>query len=258
MKSKASWSMAAIALSCLVGAHAAEVDKANIMRVYSDTVAPADQQAYEAGIKSYNQCLSQHGFKYAWGAWNHETGDTYTYSYSTGPYTWATYDAMHTAGKACDASFRSAVNPHLKGESSSFFEIMSDMSHMPNGMEVNAPLIEVTFFTLKKGHQANVAFTDVVKKITAAANKSHWPQKYWFGRIHGGDKGTPDFIVISPAKSWAELGKESNPPLWKMVENAYGESEAKALRKSINDTIEDESSHVDSFNSDLAYAPAGQ
>jgi hypothetical protein len=257
MKSKAAWPMLAIALSCLAGVHAAEADKANIMRVYSDTVAPADQQAYETGIKTYNQCLKDHGFKYGWAAWNHETGDTYTYSYSTGPYTWATFDAMHTAGKPCDASFRSAVNPHLKGESSSFLEIMDDMSHMPKGMQIDSPLIEVTFFKLKSGHEVNVAFTDAVKKITAAANKSDWPVHYTFSRIHGGDKGTPDFIVISPSKTWGELGKEADPPLWKMVENAYGEADAKALRKSLNDAIEDESSHVDSYNTDLAYVPAG-
>ena len=74
MKSMKPWLVPAIAVLCISGAQAAEMDKASVMRDYTDTVAPAGQQAYEAGIKSYNQCLSQHGFKFAWTAWVHETG----------------------------------------------------------------------------------------------------------------------------------------------------------------------------------------
>ena len=35
-----------------------------IFRVYSDCVAPADQVAYETGVKAFNKCLGDHGYKY--------------------------------------------------------------------------------------------------------------------------------------------------------------------------------------------------
>ena len=46
---------------------------------------------------------------------------------------------------------------------------------------------------------------------------------------------------------------EANPSLWKMMENVYGKAEAAAIRKSLNDSIEKSSSHIDSYNADLTY-----
>ena len=58
MKRMTLWLVPAIALLCISSVQAAAKDKANVVRDYTDTVAPADQQAYEAGMKSYNQCLA--------------------------------------------------------------------------------------------------------------------------------------------------------------------------------------------------------
>ena len=76
-------------MACVTGAQAADEEKANIQRVFNDSVAPADQVAYETAVKSYNDCLAKHGFKYKWTALTHETGDVYTYSYVTEPVTWS-------------------------------------------------------------------------------------------------------------------------------------------------------------------------
>jgi hypothetical protein len=257
MKSMTVWLASAVALMCITGVQAADKDKANVIRDYTDTVAPADQQAYEAGVKSYSQCLGQHGFKYAWTAWVHETGDTYTYSYTSDPAAWASFDAMHAAGKACDQAFRANANPHLKSETSLFLVQMPELSHMAKAMGTPA-LIEVTYFTLKPGREMSEAFTDAVKKITAAAEKSHWSFEYITAKVRGGDKGAPDFVLVVPSRSWADFGKEASPPLWTMVESAYGKAGATALRKSLNDTIRDVSSHVDSYSADLSYVPSSK
>jgi hypothetical protein len=252
------WVASVFALLCITSVQAAEMDKANVIRDYSDTVAPADQQAYEAGVKSYNQCLSQHGFKYTWTALLHETGDTYQYSYVSAPLTWADFDAMHTAGKACDQTWRTEANPHLKGETSAFLVRLPELSHMPKGMPLTSALMEVIDYKLKPGHEASEAFTNVAKKITAAAEKSNWPGHYMIAKVQDGDQGAPDFIVVVFSKSWADLGAEPDPSLWKMVENTYGKSDADTMRKSLNDVVQDESSHVDSYNADLTYQLAGK
>jgi hypothetical protein len=223
MNTSKPWLALSFTLLCATAVHAADTGKPAIVRDYTDVVAPAEQQAYETGIKNYNQCLQQHGFKYTWKAWVHETGNTYSYSYVSDPLAWASFDAMAAAGKACDGQLRSAVNPHLQSETSAFMEMMPDMSHMPQGKPPASAFIEVTFFKLKPGHQADEAFT----------------------------------AAVIPANSWAEVGKDPDPSVWKMVENVYGKEAAQALRKSINDAIQDSSAHVDSYNADLTYTAAG-
>ncbi|MHA6204765.1 hypothetical protein ACXU4B_10100 [Dyella soli] len=258
MKSMTPWLVLALATACAAGTHAAEAAKATVIRDYTDTVAPADQLAYEAGIKRFNECLSQHGFKYTWTAWTHETGDTYTYSYTTDPLPWSGFDAMQAAGKACDGALRSEVNPHLKSEFSAFMETQPDMSHMAKGMGISAPYIEVIYFKLKFGHENREAFTTVVKKIAAAAEKSKWPYYFATASVRGGGGDAPDYVVVLPSKSWADLGMDDNPPLWTMVENAYGKEEAQAMRKSLNDAVQSQASHVDSYNAELSYKASGK
>lgn len=258
MKSMKPWVASMVALLCITGVHAAEMGKADVVRDYTDTVAPADQQAYEAGIKSYNQCLGQHGYKYTWTALLHETGDTYQYSYVSEPSAWAAFDAMHTAGKACDQTWRTEVNPHLKSETSVFLMRTPELAYMPGGMPMTSALTDVTYFTLKPGHEAAEAFTDVARKIAAAAGKTKWSQHFAVLKVVDGGQGAPDFIVVSYAKSWADFGEDADASVWKMVEDAYGKQEAATLRKSLNDAIQEVSSHVDSYSADLTYHAAGK
>ncbi|RDS79619.1 hypothetical protein DWU98_16230 [Dyella monticola] len=256
MKQITAW----LALALLSGAavQAAEKPAVTVVRDYTDIVAPADQQAYEAGMKSFNQCLHQHGFKYTWTAWVHETGDTYSYSYTSAPVPWSTFDEMDAAGKACDTAMRSSVNPHLKSETSAFMQVLPELSHMPKAVDPAPKLIEVTLFTLKPSHESSEAFMANVKKIAAAAEKSKWPYYYQFSRLIDAGDGAPDFILVSPSKSWAELGADPDPDVWKMAESVYGKADAAAMRKAINDAIKDVSSHVDSYNADLTYTASGQ
>lgn len=247
--------VSAIALLAANGVHAAEASKANVTRVYTDTVDPAQQQAYEAGVKNYNKCLGQHGLKYAWLAWGHETGNTYMYSYAAGPYTWADFDTMHDASKACDDTWHTEANPHLKGESSAFLIEMPELSHPPQDKNAKPALINVTFFMLKGDRGADDAFTDGLKKITAAADKTKWSGHYTVYKSKGADKDAPDYLIVSPYKNWAAYGAGADPTVWKMLENADGKENAEAVRKSINDALKDVSSHVDNYNEELTYNP---
>jgi hypothetical protein len=257
MKRIAPWLVSGMALFC-AAAQAADMEQASVRRVYTDSVAPADQQAYEAGVRSFNKCLADHGFKFRWTAWLHETGDTYQYSYVSDPGSWADFDAMRAQGKPCDASWRADANPHLKGETSSFLEDKAELSHMNGDMEAAANLMEVTFFKLKRGHEVMEAFVDAVKKITAAANKSKWPGNYTTLAVNDGGQGAPDFIITSYSSSWADFGKKENPALWKMVEGVYGKEAAAGIRKSIGGAIQEVSSHVDSRSAELTYTPSGR
>lgn len=258
MKNSLLWLALAVTLGAAASSMAADSNKTMVMRDYTDVVAPAEQAAYEAGIKSFNQCLGQHGFKYTWTAWTHETGDTYSYSYTSDPMPWAAFDAMQAAGKACDTALRNEVNPHLKSEISVFVETHPELSHMAKGASLQSPYIEVIYFKLKTGHDAHQAFMDVAKKIAAGTEKAKWPNNFMIGEIMGGGEGAPDFVVVLPSKSWAEVGKEPDTPLWAVMENVYGKDDAQAMRKSLADATQATSSHYDSFNADLTYKASGK
>ncbi|WP_449428274.1 hypothetical protein [Rhodanobacter umsongensis] len=249
--------MSALALTTASGALAAEADKAVVNRDWTDSVAPAQQQAYEAGLKAYNQCLRDHGVKYNQATVTHETGDTYKYSTVTGPYTWADFDAMDAATKPCDATWRTQSNPHLLNETSVFMVDQPELSHMPAGWEKQAPpvFLDIIYETLKPGHEASEAFTATVKKIAAAAAKSQWPYYFRVMQVQGGDEGSPDYVLALPQKSWADYGTEASPSLWKMVEGVYGKEDTGAMRRSLNDAVQHSSSHVDRYSADLSYVP---
>ncbi|WHZ19002.1 MAG: hypothetical protein OJF55_001151 [Rhodanobacteraceae bacterium] len=247
--------VAVLAASAIGSAFAADSDKAVVWRDYTDTVAPANQQAYEAGAKAYNQCLREHHVKFDEPTVTHETGNDYMYSTDIGPVTWADLDTLAEQSKPCDAVWRAQANPHLKGETSAFMVTHLDMSHLPAGWRTGTPppILHVIDYTLKPGHEAGTAFTDAVKKIAAAAGKTKWPYYWMTAEIQGGGEDAPDYILVIRSKNWADVGMEPNPALWKMVAGVYGQADADALRKSLDDAIAKTSDHFDKYNADLSY-----
>lgn len=247
--------VAALAASAVGSAFAADSDKAVVMRDFTDTVAPAQQQAYEAGLKAYNQCLREHHVKFSEPTVTHETGNDYMYSTDVGPVTWADLDSLDAQAKACDATWRAQGNPHLKSETSAFMVLQPDMSSLPAGWKTQAPppILHVIDYTLKPGHDAAVAFTDAVKKITAAAIKAKWPYYWSTMQIEGGGDGAPDYALVIRSKNWADVGTEPNPALWKMVAGVYGQTDADAIHKSLDDSIAKSPDHFDKYNADLSY-----
>jgi len=247
--------VAALVASAVGSAFAADSDKAVVWRDYTDTVAPAQQQAYEAGVKAYNQCLQEHHVKFSEPTVTHETGNDYMYSADVGPVTWAELDSLDAEAKPCDAVWHAQSNPHLKGESSAFMVMLPDMTHLPAGWrkQTPPPILHVIDYTLKPGHDADAAFTGAVKKITAAAAKAKWPHYWTTMRIEGGGDDAPDYILVIRSKDWADVGTEPNPALWKMVASVYGQADTDALRKSLGDSIAKAPDHFDRYNADLSY-----
>ncbi|WIG55230.1 MAG: hypothetical protein OJF61_001016 [Rhodanobacteraceae bacterium] len=245
--------LAALAASVIGSAFAADSDKAVVMRDYTDTVSPAHQQAYEAGVKAYNQCLREHHVKFSEPTVTHETGNDYMYSTDVGPMTWADLDTLEAQAKACDATWRAQGNPHLMGETSAFMVIQPDMSHLPADWRTGTPppILHVFDYTLKPGQDA--AFTGAVKKITAAAAKAKWPYYWATMQVQGGGDGAPDYLLVIRSRNWAAVGMDPNPSLWKMVAGVYGQSDADAIRKQLDDAIAKAPDHFDKYNADLSY-----
>src|SRR6185437_3244848 len=190
MKMPIAYVVATLALAAATSGHAASPDKALVWRDYTDTVAPADQQAYEAGVKAFNQCLGEHHVKFSMPTVVHETGNDYQYSSVVGPVTWADMDTLSAEIKPCDATWRAQGNPHLKGETSAFMVLQPELSHLPADWQSrpNPPMLFITYFTLKPGHEHNMAFSDTFKKVAAVLE--HHADLGWRrrrARLHPGD-----------------------------------------------------------------------
>jgi hypothetical protein len=245
-----------LAVSGLASAHAANAGKTLVTIAYTDTIAPAEKQAYMAGIKAYIRCLREHGVTFNEYAVDHVTGrDTYKISYYRQPMTWAQRDELGSESGPCKAIFNTQVDPHLKSESGAVMVEEPEMSHLPAGGENPAPpqFLHIFNYTLKSGPAANTAFSDAVKKIAAAAAKTKWPY-YWDAvAIEGGGEGAPDYQLAIGGGNWADVGTEPSPALWKMVANAYGQAEADTIRKSLDDSIAKLSDHFDKYNVQLSY-----
>jgi hypothetical protein len=252
MKTLAPWLVPLAALPCVA---LAQSTATSIVLNFTDTVAPAQQHAYEEGIKAYNQCLSQHGFKFKWTAWLHVTGDVGQYSYDTDPVMWADFDAMHAADRACDEANATLVNPHVMRTTSEFLMVTPELSYLPDNT-VGTGLLEVSHLTLKFGPKAHDTFVNMAKMIIAAAHKANWANHFAILEVNDAGAGAPDFLVVEPAKDWTEVGQlMSNPPLWKMVEGVYGKSKADAMRAAVDEALVSESSQYERYSADLSYTP---
>ncbi|MGH8291312.1 MAG: hypothetical protein ACREV7_20340, partial [Steroidobacteraceae bacterium] len=81
MKTMTTCVAAALAVSGITGTHAANASKTLVTIDYTDTIAPAEMQAYVAGIKAYTRCLRERGVKFNEYALDHVTGrNTYKIS----------------------------------------------------------------------------------------------------------------------------------------------------------------------------------
>ena len=259
MKNFCTLAATAAALMCAGGVQAAATDPISLSFDIEDAVAPAQQVAYEAGVKSYNRCLSQHGYKFAVPALEHVTGDTYAYSYVVILPNWAGLDTNHAMSAVCDSVFEADVNPHLLSETAAISTVMPGFRHYPKGEgPADAPLTEVISFTLKPGRAADEAFRNGVRSIYAAEAKSNWPYYSELDGMNFAGPGAPDFQLIIPARSWAEIGTPESPTVWEMLAKAYGQRKADAIRKSIDGAVASTEEHIDRYAPSLSYTPSQQ
>ena len=243
-----------LAMAAAAGAVHAE-DSGAVSRMWLAEVTPAQDQAFREGIKTYAQCLHQHGARQTVWAWSAQTGDVGRYAFVVDAKTWAGLDFMDPADKGCDPVFNASVLPHTGKWTSWVAERMPKLSHMAADGEAVPAFAYVYYVRIKPGY--GPALMQAMEKYASAARSSKW-QGQWFVRQNsGGGRGMSDFSIIWPNASWAEIGKEPNPSLKAMMEKAYGKAQAPAIRKQFMDAIAEQWDGVWRASKELSYIPAG-
>lgn len=256
MKGLTACVLAALAVSSIASAHAADAGTTLVTIEYTDTVAPAGMHVYEAGIEAYVRCLREHHVTFNEYAFTRATGrNTYQISFEREPMTWAQRDGLGGESRPCKPIFNTQVDPHLQSESAAVLMEQPTMSHLASSAKHPAPpqVLHVFNYTLKSGPAAHAAFANAMKKIAAAAAKTKWPYYWDMVAVEGGGEGAPDYQLVIGGEDWADAGAEPDLSLWKMVANAFGQPEADAIRKSLDGAIEKISDHFDRYSAELSY-----
>ena len=245
--------VAGLLIAAGMGAAHAE-ESAPVSRFYVVEVAPAHDQAFRDGMKAWLKCMHEHSAAHALWAWSAETGDLGRYAFESDTKTWAGIDAMDPADKACGGDFTTGVMPHISKAYSWVAEGKPKMSHMDAGTSGMPAFVYVLDVKVKAGQGAS--FTEAVEKYAAAATKSKWEGQWFADAVTGGGRGSADYILVWPNKSWAEIGQEPNPSIKAMMEKAYGKTQAAAIRKQFFDAIDHQWDGIWSYNKELSYIPA--
>ncbi|HET7560851.1 MAG TPA: hypothetical protein VFJ87_00545 [Rhodanobacteraceae bacterium] len=258
---KATKSILPLALACSLAlpgsVHAAESATSPEMvgSVYNVSVAPDQTLAFESGIKTWIACLKQNDYKFGFAAWEAATGKT-GYVFTTPSDTWASMDkdAADPAGKACAKSFADNVLAHTKSMEAAIYVDKPDMSKPPAASEQMPKYVVVDEYDLQMGKFDD--FKTAATKYTEAAVKSKWGQYWWTSTLVFGGRHAADVVIVSPAESWAEIGKPASPKAKAMLEGVYGKDATKTLYGQFMDAVKHHTSNVYRYNKDLSYTPS--
>lgn len=236
----------------LVAAQAA--DSGGVIRDYDIIVPPPQDHAFREGMKHWEKCMRDHGSSQAIYAYDAETGDQSRYAFLVPHASWAEIDQHTAAGKACRDTFVRSVLPHFAGGVSAILQVNGKATYDPDNASPTTPLWWVSEYRIKPGKYHE--FLGIAHAFAAAAAKTGWEVHFTGYEVMGGGKGSPQFLLAFPNKSWAEVGMKPNPSTRKMMGGVYGKAAAAALFHKLFHVIRDQWSSIWSYDKELSSVPA--
>jgi hypothetical protein len=224
-----------------------------VTRVFVVEVPPAQDHAFNQGMKSWEKCLRAHGDSHTMYAYDSETGDTDRYLFLEPHRAWGDMDTHVPAGKACHPLFDSAVLPHFSQSFSEIAEPNAKDTYMPGGDSDPTPIMWVEAYRLKVGRGDE--FRDALGMFAAAAAKAHWGGHFAGWDIDGAGQGGEDFVLVWPNKSWADVGTDPSPSAKDLMDSTYGKAAAAANHEKFLGAIAEYWSDAWSYDKDLSFIP---
>jgi len=164
--------------------------------------------------------------------------------------TWKSMDGNDAMDQRDDADRQRTMAPTLASNQQSYYILRSDLS---KDMGENPPtrLMTATHYFVKPS--GIVQFTEAIKKINAAMDKTKYPMLpwRWYQLVNGGEG--PHYVLVMDRKSWGEMqGPEQS--MADMMKQAYGEDNKtlQSLREAVDHTM----SELMNYRADLSYLPA--
>lgn len=243
----------ALLLGAAIGLAQAAAPATTITRVYVVKVPPAQDHAFNEGVKAWDKCLREHGTNRTTYVYDSETGDVTRYLFLSVFTSWGAMDTRDPAGEPCLAIFTTSVQPHASHAFSEVSVLNAKDSYMPGGDPDPWPIMWVDAYRIKPGK--GPAFNAALAQFAAAAAKSHWQGHFAGYDIEGGGKGAENFVLVWPNKSWADVGTDPSPSAKDMVTSVYGAAAAESSHQKFTDAIAEHWSDAWSYDKDLSLIP---
>lgn len=242
-----------VALAGSMGLAQAAAPPTPVTRVYIVEVPPAQDHAFNLGIKAWYKCLRTHGAKRTTYVYDSETGDLTRYLFLRQFSSWGDMDAHDPASKPCMGIYLSQVLPHVGNAFSEVAVPNAKDSYMPGGDPDPAPMVWADVYRIKPGQ--GPAFEDSMAQFAAAAAKTHWEGHFASSDIEGSGEGGANFVIVWPNKSWADIGMDPTPSAKDMMDSVYGAAAAQSSHQKFLNAIADHWADAWSYDKDLSLIP---
>jgi len=242
----------ALVLAAALGV-ARTVSAASVTRAFVIVVPPAQEAAFNQGIKAWENCLHDHGAKHRTLAYSAETGDLDRYLFLDERDSWANMDVHEAAAKACGSIFLTQVQPHASQAFSEIAILNAKDTYMPAGDPEPAPMMWVVAYRIKPGQRQTL--NDALAKLATAAAKTHWGAHFAGYDIQGSGQGAENFVLVWPNRSWADIGQAPKLSDTEVIASVYGKAAARANQKRLLATIADYWTDAWQYQQGLSYIP---
>jgi hypothetical protein len=226
-------------------------DGGRVAKVYRMKVKPGDALHFETAFREHLKLGAQNGEPWAWFTWQIVNGQEFgQYVVRSHGHRWQDFDVRAQHNRLDAANFMATVAPHVHSLSSTIEVVEPAISNWPADRGRPA-LVAMTRFDLE--YTAVQDFVTAVEKIHEAVVEKDPSRHYvWFSTVNGSDG--PTMALAIPHENWADF-EPNEKPLWELIAEAYGESEAQTLRETIGGAVRGESTYVLQLREDLSYEP---
>jgi len=207
---------------------------------------------FEEALRDHLRYHRVNGDPWAWHTWQVVNGaDLGRYYLRSLGHSWQDLDEQAPLRQSDWADFLAHVAPNVRSMTSTISSFEPALSNWPP--EVARPtLVSLTRFELT--FDGIRAFRGALEKIRAAVLERAPDRQWgWTTTVNGSDG--PEMTLLVPLDGWSDL-EPRRPPLWSLIEEAYGVEQANSLRATIAASLRSMSSSVLAYRADLSYEPA--
>lgn len=210
---------------------------------------PGMTTQFEAGRKAHSAFHGTQKDTWTVFVWEITTGErSGAYMSSSPGHNWKDFDAREAFNKLDGVDVAKNMGPSTASGETQYYVFRDDLSLTKPPATPAKMRTTATYSVIPERLND---FTDAIKKINAAIQKTNYPAKpsRWYGLATGGN--APTFVLVTDRASWADM----EPPEKKLedaLKDAYGDSSAlDQLRHSCNHIVNE----MSVFRPDLSYIP---
>lgn len=222
-----------------------------VSEVHITTAKPGMTAQWEAGRKQHSAFHAAQKDTWSILVWEILTGErTGAYMMSSPGHNWKDFDARDAFNKIDGPDVAKNMASYTAGSTTAYYVYRDDLS-LTKPPSSPAKMRTTASYTVIPERLND--FTDAIKKINAALQKTNYPVKpsRWYALANGGE--APTFVLVTDRASWADM----EPPEKKLedaLKEAYGDSGPQVLdqlRHSCHRIV----TEMSVFRADLSYTP---